>query len=160
MNNTYKLIPKIVLWLLILAGIGVVGLFFFGGDLAEGHEVAGDILPIPTYSDVLLYLAYALVALVILVTFGFVLVKFGASFKTDVKGALKTLGVVVAAVGLCYLCWHLGSDAKVEIIGYEGDENVGFMARLTDAIMYLTYILTSATVVTLVFGAVYSKIKK
>ncbi len=160
MNNTYKLIPKIVLWLLILAGIGVVGLFFFGGDLAEGHEVAGDILPIPTYSDVLLYLAYALVALVILVTFGFVLVKFGASFKTDVKGALKTLGVVVAAVGLCYLCWHLGSDAKVEIIGYEGDENVGFMARLTDAIMYLTYILTGATVVTLVFGAVYSKIKK
>lgn len=160
MNNTYKLIPKIVLWLLILAGIGVVGLFFFGGDLAEGHEVAGDILPIPTYSDVLLYLTYALVALVILVTFGFVLVKYGASFKTDVKGALKTLGVVVAAVGLCYLCWHLGSDAKVEIIGYEGDENVGFMARLTDAIMYLTYILTGATVVTLVFGAVYSKIKK
>lgn len=160
MNNTYKLIPKIVLWLLILAGIGVVGLFFFGGDLAEGHEVAGDILPIPTYSDVLLYLTYALVALVILVTFGFVLVKFGASFKTDVKGALKTLGVVVAAVVLCWLCWHMGSDAKVDIIGYEGTENVGFMARLTDAIMYLTYILTGATIVTLVFGAVYSKIKK
>lgn len=160
MNNTYKLIPKIVLWLLILAGIGVVGLFFFGGDLAEGHEVAGDILPIPTYSDVLLYLTYALVALVILVTFGFVLVKYGASFKTDVKGALKTLGVVVAAVVLCWLCWHMGSDAKVDIIGYEGTENVGFMARLTDAIMYLTYILTGATVVTLVFGAVYSKIKK
>jgi cytochrome b561 len=160
MNNTYKLIPKIVLWLLILAGIGVVGLFFFGGDLAEGHEVAGDILPIPTYSDVLLYLTYALVALVILVTFGFVLVKYGASFKTDVKGALKTLGVVVAAVVLCWLCWHMGSDAKVDIIGYEGTENVGFMARLTDAIMYLTYILTGATIVTLVFGAVYSKIKK
>jgi cytochrome b561 len=160
MNNTYKLIPKIVLWLLILAGIGVVGLFFFGGDLAEGHEVAGDILPIPTYSDVLLYLTYALVALVILVTFGFVLVKYGASFKTDVKGALKTLGVVVAAVVLCWLCWHMGSDAKVDIIGYEGTENVGFMARLTDAIMYLTYILTGATVVALVFGAVYSKIKK
>lgn len=160
MNNTYKLIPKIVLWLLILAGIGVVGLFFFGGDLAEGHEVAGDILPIPTYSDVLLYLTYALVALVILVTFGFVLVKYGVSFKTDVKGALKTLGVVVAAVVLCWLCWHMGSDAKVDIIGYEGTENVGFMARLTDAIMYLTYILTGATIVTLVFGAVYSKIKK
>jgi hypothetical protein len=54
----------------------------------------------------------------------------------------------------------MGSDAKVDIIGYEGTENVGFMARLTDAIMYLTYILTGATIVTLVFGAVYSKIKK
>ena len=174
MNNTYKLIPKIVLWLLILAGIGVVGLFFFGGDLAEGHEVAGDILPIPTYSDVLLYLAYALVALVILVTLvfnkflssfilvilGFVLDDFRVYRKTELIGVLKTSGVAVAAVVLCWLCWHLGSDAKVEIIGYEGDENVGFMARLTDAIMYLTYILTGATVVTLVFGAVYSKIKK
>ena len=160
MNNTYKLIPKIVLWLLILAGIGVVGLFFFGGDLAEGHEVAGDILPIPTYSDVLLFWTYALVGVVIAVTFGFVLVKFGASFKTDVKGALTSLGVVLGSILLCWLCWNFGSDAKVEIIGYEGDENVGFMARLTDAIMYLTYILTGATIVTLVFGAVYSKIKK
>ena len=158
--KNYKLIPQIILWLLMLAGIAVVGMFFGGGNLAEGHEVAGDILPIPTYSDALLYLTYALVALVVLVTFGFVLVKYGASFKTDVKGALKTLGVVVAAVVLCWLCWHMGSDAKVDIIGYEGTENVGFMPRLTDAIMYLTYILTGATVVALVFGAIYTKVKK
>ena len=158
--KNYKLIPQIILWLLMLVGIVVVGMFFGGGNLAEGHEVAGDILPIPTYSDVLLYWTYALIALVILVTFGFVLVKFAASFKTDVKGAIVSLAVVLGSIALCYLCWALGSDAKVEILGYEGTENVGFMARLTDAIMYLTYILTGATVVALVFGAVYSKVKK
>jgi len=160
MKSGYKLIPKIILWVLMLAGLGVVGVFFFGGDLAETHEVAGDALPIPKYSDLLLYWTYGLIALVIAVTFGFVLVKYAVSFKTNVKGAVISTLVVLGSAALCYLCWHLGSPEKVEILGYEGTENVGFMAKLTDAIMYLTYILTSATVVALVFGAIYTKVKK
>lgn len=160
--KTYKLIPKIILWVLMLVGIGAVGMFFLGEDLPADKNlgISDDTLLVPQYTDQLLYWTYALVGLVLLVTFGFVIYKFATSFKHDMKGALISLGVVLGSVLLCWLCWHFGSDAKVEIVGYEGDENVGFMARLTDAIMYLTYILTGATVVALIFGAVYSKIKK
>jgi hypothetical protein len=160
MKNYYKYIPKVILWLLMLAGIYVIGAFFGGGDSKETHEVAGDVLAVPANTDLLLYWTYALVGVVIAVTFGFFLVKYISSFVTNIKGAIVTTVVLVAAVGLCYLCWHFGSDAKVEILGYEGTENVGFMARLTDAIMYLTYILTGATLVSLVFGAIYSKLKR
>ena len=160
MKNYYKYIPKVILWLLMLAGIYVIGAFFGGGNSEETHEVAGDVLTVPAKTDLLLYWTYALVGVVIAVTFGFVLVKYVSSFVTNIKGAIVTTVVLAAAVGLCYLCWHFGSDAKVEILGYEGTENVGFMARLTDAIMYLTYILTGATVVALVFGAIYTKLKR
>ena len=157
--KNYKLFPKVTLWVLMLVGIVATAMFFFGGS--EGSlEVAGDFLDIPKFSDVFLYWIYALVVLVILTTFGFVLAKLVETFKVDPKRGLTSVVVVLAAVGLCALCWVLGSPEKVEILGYEGTDNVGNMARLSDAMMYLVYILTASTVAALVWGVIYTKVKK
>ena len=157
--KNYKLFPKVTLWVLMLVGIVATALFFLGGS--EGSlEVAGDFLDIPKFSDVLLYWIYALVVLVILATFGFVIAKLVETFKVDPKRGLTSVVVVIAAVGLCALCWFLGSPEKVEILGYEGTDNVGNMARLSDAMMYLVYILTASTVAALVWGVIYTKVKK
>lgn len=157
--KNYKLIPKVTLWVLMLVGIVASVLFFVGGS--EGSlEVAGDFLDIPKFTDILLYWNYVLVGVVILVTFGFVIAKLVETFKVDAKRGLVSIGVVLAAVGLCALCWFLGSPEKVEILGYEGTDNVGNMARMSDAIMYLVYILTASTVAALVWGVIYTKVKK
>ena len=157
--KNYKLFPKVTLWVLMVVGIIATAMFFLGGS--EGSlEVAGDFLDIPKFSDVFLYWIYALVGLVILVTFGFVLAKLVETFKVDPKAGVRSILVVLAAVGLCALCWFLGSPEKMEIIGYEGTDNVGNMARLSDAIMYLVYILTASTVAALVWGVIYTKVKK
>ena len=157
--KNYKLFPKVTLWVLMVVGIIATAMFFLGGS--EGSlEVAGDFLDIPKFSDVFLYWIYALVVLVILTTFGFVLAKLVETFKVDPKAGVRSILVVLAAVGLCALCWFLGSPEKMEIIGYEGTDNVGNMARLSDAMMYLVYILTASTVVALVWGVIYTKVKK
>ena len=143
----------------MVVGIVATALFFLGGS--EGSlEVAGDFLDIPKFTNVLLYWIYALVVLVILVTFGFVLAKLVETFKVDPKRGLVSVGVVLGAVALCALCWILGSPEKIEILGYEGTDNVGNMARMSDAIMYLVYILTASTVAALVWGVIYTKVKK
>ena len=157
--KNYKLFPKVTLWVLMLVGIVATALFFLGGS--EGSlEVAGDFLDIPKFTNVLLYWIYALVVLVILVTFGFVLAKLVETFKVDPKRGLVSVGVVLGAVALCALCWFLGSPEEVEILGYEGTDNVGAMARMSDAIMYLVYILTASTVAALVWGVIYTRVKK
>ena len=143
----------------MIVGIIATAMFFFGGS--EGSlEVAGDFLDIPKFTNVLLYWIYALVVLVILVTFGFVLAKLVETFKVDPKRGLVSVGVVLGAVALCALCWFLGSPEEVEILGYEGTDNVGAMARMSDAIMYLVYILTASTVAALVWGVIYTRVKK
>ena len=143
----------------MVVGIVVTALFFLGGS--EGSlEVAGDFLDIPKFTNVLLYWIYALVVLVILVTFGFVIAKLVETFKVDPKRGLTSVLVVLAAVALCALCWFLGSPEKIEILGYEGTDNVGNMARMSDAIMYLVYILTASTVAALVWGVIYTRVKK
>ena len=157
--KNYKLFPKVTLWVLMVVGIIATAMFFLGGS--EGSlEVAGDFLDIPKFTNVLLYWIYALVVLVILATFGFVIAKLVETFKVDPKRGLTSVLVVLAAVALCALCWFLGSPEKIEILGYEGTDNVGNMARLSDAIMYLVYILTASTVVALVWGVIYTKVKK
>ena len=157
--KNYKLFPKVTLWVLMVVGIIATAMFFLGGS--EGSlEVAGDFLDIPKFSDVLLYWIYALVVLVILVTFGFVIAKLVETFKVDPKRGITSVLVVIAAVALCALCWFLGSPEKVEILGYEGTDNVGNMARMSDAIMYLVYILTASTVAALVWGVIYTRVKK
>ena len=157
--KNYKLIPKVTLWVLMAVGIIASVMFFVGGS--EGSlEVAGDFLDIPKFTDILLYWNYVLVGVVILVTFGFVIAKLVETFKVDAKRGLVSVGVVLAAVGLCALCWFLGSPEKIEILGYEGTDNVGNMARMSDAIMYLVYILTASTVAALVWGVIYTKVKK
>ena len=157
--KNYKLFPKVTLWVLMIVGIIATAMFFFGGS--EGSlEVAGDFLDIPKFTNVLLYWIYALVVLVILVTFGFVLAKLVETFKVDPKRGLVSVGVVLGAVALCALCWFLGSPEEVEILGYEGTDNVGAMARMSDAIMYLVYILTASTVAALVWGVIYTRVKK
>ena len=157
--KNYKLIPKVTVLVLMFVGILSAVLFFVGGS--DGSlEVAGDFLDIPKFTDQLLYWNYVLIGGVILVTFGFVLAKLVETFKVDPKRGALSVGVVLAGVALCALCWFLGSPEKIEILGYEGTDNVGNMARMTDAIMYLTYILTAATVVALVWGVVHTKTKK
>ena len=157
--KNYKLFPKVTLWILMIVGIVATAMFFLGGS--EGSlEVAGDFLDIPKFTNVLLYWIYALVVLVILVTFGFVIAKLVETFKVDPKAGVRSVLVVLAAVGLCALCWFLGSPEKIEILGYEGTDNVGNMARMSDAIMYLVYILTASTIVALVWGVIYTKVKK
>ena len=157
--KNYKLFPKVTLWILLIVGI-IASLMFYVGGSAGSLEVAGDFLDIPKFTDMFLTWIYLLVAMVVLVTFGFVIAKFVETYKVDKKKAITSLGVIVAGVLLCVLCWVLGSPEKMEIIGYEGTDNVGNMARMADAIMYLVYILTAATVVSLVWGVIYTKVKK
>ena len=141
--------------------VGIVAsVMFFAGGSEGSLEVAGDFLNIPKFTDTLLYWIYVLVGLVILATFGFVLAKLVETFKVDPKAGIRSVVVVLAAVALCALCWFLGSPEKVEILGYEGTDNVGNMARMSDAIMYLVYILTASTVAALVWGVIYTKVKK
>ena len=157
--KNYKLLSKLVLWVLFIAGIAISISFFVGGS--DGSlEVAGEFLSIPKFSSLFLCWNYFLVALVCLVTLVVVLKNFVDTSKVSKKKALFSLAVVVLFVGIIVACWFMGSPEKVEIVGYDGTDNEGLMARLSDACIYLTYILVVATFVALVWGRIHIAIKK
>lgn len=155
-----NLIPKITLWVLLAFGVVFSIMFYAGGNEAEGLEVAGDMLNIPVFTNLFLNWNYFLVCLVICVTLVAVIAAFVMQFKANKKKALASLAVVCGFIIVALICWFLGSPEKVNIIGYEGADNVGPMAQMSDAIMYLTYILLVGLLGTICWGAIYTRIKK
>ena len=154
--KNYKLIPKITLWTLLVLGIAAIAVFFLGGSNGT-LEVAGDYLDIPRFADLFLAWNYILFGLVVLVTLGVVVVEFCKNWKVNRRKAYATLGVVCGFVLLACLCWFLGSPEKIDIIGYEGTDNQGFWAQLSDAVIYACYILITATIGTMIWGIIHTK---
>lgn len=152
----YKLIPKVALLSLMVLGV-IFSIMFYAGGSEGSLEVAGDFLNIPRFSNLFLIWNYILLALVCCITLGVVCWEFVKTYKVDKAKAMRSLCVVVGFIALLFLCWILGSPDEVKIIGYEGEDNVGNMARLSDACLYLTYILTCATLVALVWGVIHTK---
>ena len=115
--KNYKLLPKITLWVLLIVGV-IFSVMFYAGGSAGTHEVAGDFLDIPRFSDLFLTWNYILLAIVIVVTLGVVIGEFVKNCKYDKKKAFASLGVVLGFIALIALCWVLGSPEKIEIVGY------------------------------------------
>ncbi|MCM1034971.1 MAG: hypothetical protein NC038_00215 [Paludibacter sp.] len=161
MKKFIDIFPKVVLGILLIgcACFSAVVLLHLGGS--EGTlEVAGDMLDIPNYTNPLIYFCYTLLGLAIVATLYAVIAGFVGTCQSDKKSALKSLGILVAFVAVLVVCWFLGSPEEVQILGYEGTENVGGWAQFTDAVMYATYILVAGTVLAIIWGAIYSRVKK
>lgn len=155
-----NLIPKITLWVLLALGVVASVMFYAGGNEAVGLEVAGDMLNVPVFTGLFLNWNYILLAIAILATVVAVVASFILKFQMNKKKALATLGIVCGFVLVAVVCWVLGSPEKVNIIGYEGTDNVGAMAQMSDAIMYLTYTLLCGVICAICWGAIYTRIKK
>ena len=158
--KNYKLLPKIALWSLFGLGVAFALLFFLGGDSSEVHEVAGKSLPIPTFSDLFLIWVYILFGIGLLVTLYAAGTSFAFNWKYNRRKAYMLLGVVFGLVGMLVVCWFLGSPEKVNIAGYDGEDNVGFWAQLSDMIIYACYFLVIATIGTVIWGIVHTSRKK
>lgn len=156
----YDMIPKVTLWAMMIFGIIAACFLFFGGNTAEGYEVAGDILAVPNFTTLFLGTNYVYFAAALLVTLIFVVVAFINNFKKDSKKALFTLGVLVAFILLFVVCWFIGSPEKIDIIGYEGTDNQGFWAQLSDMMIFAVYALMVGVIGCIVWGAIYTRIKK
>ncbi|MBR1381620.1 MAG: hypothetical protein IJ554_04020 [Paludibacteraceae bacterium] len=155
--KNYKLIPQITLWVLLLLGIIVTVMFYVGGS-AGALEVAGDFLDIPRFTDLFLTWNYILVIGAILITLVFVCIGLVKLFKVNPKRAIAILCIFVTFIYIIpQICYLLASPEKVEIIGYEGTDNVGFMARMSEAVIYWVYFMVTATVGTLIWGIIHTK---
>ena len=152
MNEKYKLIPKIAfILLMVLSVIVILGyMIMMFLNISEGTlDVAGDIMSIPLFTGGYIGWAYALAgiaALAALVALCNLLVHL---FRKDPKRALLYLCIAFGyVVVLPIICWCISSGDRIDIIGYEGSDNVGFWVRLSETMLYWTYIAVATA-----FGA-------
>lgn len=158
-DKLINILPKVTLWVLLALCVLVGAMFYLGGS-AGSMEVAGDYLDIPRFTDLFMVFTYILLGIAIVATLCAVCISFANRWATDRKGAIKTLCAAGAFALLLIICWAAGSTDEVRILGYEGHDNVGTWAKFADATMFATYALLALTVLAILGGWLYNKIKK
>lgn len=156
-----KLIQRIsTLTVLILGIISVVlvALIYVGGN-AESIVVGEESIPVPKFTDALIYWMYFLAVLAVAITLILTAVGFVKKLVDNTSSALKTL-IPFALFALIFIVsWLVGSPEKISIIGYEGTENVGFWAQFSDMMIFSIYTLFVVIIVTIAGSGIYKALK-
>lgn len=153
-NNGITIAMLVGLVISILSYVTILGGMPDLSTVAEGDEKGKrEILYAATNFDFTLSINIALSA----IAFLFLLVFFGLQIARDPKGSMKSLIMLCATVVLYLIFSYTGSDVMTpEAIKMGLD---GATMQRIDAYLYLTYIFTGISILTLVAMFVYNLVR-
>lgn len=157
MEKTVKIIGLV----LLVASFLMLGAFFatLGQGAGSLESASGEAIPVPLLTDTLLYWAYALFGLAILVTIGFSLAKFVKSLIATPGKALKALIPIILFAGIFLVSFLMGSGERMSILGYDGTQNEGIWAQISDMFIYTVYTLFALVVLAIIGSRIYVSFK-
>ena len=144
-NPLYAKIIKWISWALLIISVGLSVWAFtrFGGSGKEGAV------------ETMLYWAYAMliIALIAVLCVGLYIAA-----KTDPKSLVRIGISIAAAAVLCLIAYLLASGKPA--LGFTGatPPTAGEL-KLTDTVLNLTYILSGAAILAIIFGEVFSALR-
>ncbi len=152
-----KSIPALSLVTLFAVSIVILLMFYLGGG--ADVEINGETWNQPTYTNTLLNWTYALMIIAAGITVIVSLVRFVMTFVDSPKKGIQNLLILALFAAVFFVAWGMGSEETLNIIGYDGTDNSGVMARFSDMCLYATYILVGGTILAWLGSALYSKLK-
>ena len=140
---------RYTLYVGIFISLVVMGLYYLGGQVPAHEQLVADMSQ-PKFTDLVLYWAYVLLAITIVVLIGFAVIGFSRGLKESPKKALSGLLVIVGLAALLVITYIIGDGTILNIPGYEGSHNVPPVLKLTDMWLYSIYIMFAITLVTMI----------
>lgn len=157
-NKILTRVTNIIAVVLLVVSIVLGGMIYLGGTSGT-LEVGIESYDVAKYTDPLIYWCYALLIATAAITIVFAAIKFVKNLIENPKGGIKTLVALAVFALIFIISWNLGSPDKVSIIGYGGNQNVGFWAQFTDMIIYAAYTLFAIVILAIIGSRIYVKLK-
>jgi len=144
--------------LLALSAISILIfiLFFVGGSEldAKGNKVY-------EYTGILLFWTYALFLVTVCATLVFACKNFASTFQTNSRGALVSIGGVVAFLALLAITYAIGSGEPIKGLNEASQSyNTSGWLKVTDMWLYSTYVLFILTVGAAIWGGISKALKR
>jgi len=151
MTNTLSKVLKFFLGGLLLVGV-LLSVFYFQAvgnispeaTIAQQEEVVGGLL------DLFIYYSYILLAVSIVITIAFGIIK----MLLDPKTAIKSLITIVIFGIIVSISWAISEDDILNITGYTGADNVKETLKWSGMILWTTYITSAISVLVWLGGEV------
>ena len=140
----------------VLISIAVMALFYLGGQVPAHEKIAADMSQ-PKFTDMVLYWAYILFAITIVVLLLFAVVTFLKQLKESPKKALGGLLALVGIAALLLVTYFIGDGTLLDIPGYDGSDNNPATLKLTDMWLYSAYFLLAITFLAILVLPIFKK---
>ena len=154
-------ISRWTLYALTAVTIALIALFFLGGNVAPENqymELVG--IDEPNFTNGLLYWIYILLAVTVFSVFAFSIFGFINNLKHNRKRALNSLVTLAIFAVLLVIAYSIGDGTPLNILGYEGPDNVPARLKLTDMWIYSVYILMTLVILAMLFSPLIKRIGK
>ena len=152
---------KMVLYITIGITLIVLAMFFLGGNVSAENQLPQVVgLQEPRNTDILIYWTYALLFATIVTLLLFAISGFFSTLKTNRKGAIESLLVLLAMLALFGITYTIGSGTPLNIVGYTGPDNVPGTLKMTDMWIFSIYVMLLLVILAIVFAPLLSKSKK
>ena len=154
-------ISRWTLYALTAVTIALIALFFFGGTVQPENQYAELVgIAEPSFTNGLLYWIYVLLAITVFAVVAFSIMGFTNNFRYNKKRAINSLVTLLVFAVLLVIAYTIGDGTPLDILGYEGTDNVPAMLKLTDMWIYSVYILMSLTILAMLFSPLIKRIGK
>lgn len=144
-----------VLLIIALLAVAVMAVFFLGGYVDPTAAK-----PEPRFTNLLLFTCYGVLALAVIVLVYFAIISFVGKFKTNRKGALTGLAVLVGLIVLFAIAYALGSTERLPVGPDAQKYNTDGYLKFSDMMLLPIYVMLAINVVALIWGSVRSSIGK
>lgn len=153
-------ISSIVLW--ILAGVSIIlTIMFFAGEQIEELTTTGGVQTTWAQTDLYLWWALGVIAFGVVALLVFAVKTFITMLQQDAKGALMSLGTILAFVVIVAVCYFI-SDAEgfSRVVNGETQTFTTTEMKVVDMWINAITFMVGATVVLIVVGGIKNLIKK
>lgn len=150
---------RIVLYITVLITIVITALVLFGGQVPEDKQLVGNVFE-PTFLDSMIYWMYFLVAITVVVLLAFSLIGWIQSFALRPKKALMSVAMFGAMFALLLITYLMGDGTPLNIVGYDGSDNVPVSLKIADMCLFSIYFLFGLTILATIVSPLLSKINK
>lgn len=154
-------ISRWTLYALTAVTILLIALFYFGGNVSSENQYAELVgITEPNFTNALLYWIYILLGITVFALFAFSIMGFINNFRYSKKTAINSLLTLLVFAVLLIIAYVIGDGTPLNILGYEGPDNVPAMLKLTDMWIYSVYILMTLTILAMLFSPLIKRIGK
>ena len=144
-----------------LLALSAISILIFVLFFAGGSELDAKNNKVYEYTGALLYWTYALFLVTISATLIFACKNFARSFQSNSRGALVSIGGLVAFLALLAITYAIGSGEPIKGLNEASQSyNTSGWLKVTDMWLYSIYVLFVLTIGAAIWGGISKALKR
>lgn len=144
----------------VLLAIAIFAIVVLVAFFAGGYIDPTAAKPEPRFTNLLLFTCYGVLALAVICLVYFAIIGFAGKFKTDRKGAMTGLIVLVGFVVLFAVTYAIGGTDPLPVGPDARKYNTVGYLKFSDMMLFPIYVMLFLNICALIWGAARRSLKK